>query len=64
MKKEYPAWVCQECGLKYGRQTSKDHVCTWHPDICGVCGQEKIVTEPRDFGHLKDNWRFHEQARD
>lgn len=55
--KEYPCWLCFECGEKYGR-----HACgasTWHKDKCDVCGKEALVTEPRDFGHLKDSWEFH-----
>jgi len=48
----YPAWVCGECGNKYGKGMSNDHVCTIHNDICGICGKMGPVTEPRDFGHL------------
>lgn len=51
---KYPAWVCAKCGDKYGRK--KPGVATWHYDDCGVCGKHTIVTEPRDFGHLKDGW--------
>lgn len=46
----YPDWVCVECGERYGNRMPK--VATWHNGVCGVCGQERIVTEPRDFGHL------------
>jgi rRNA maturation protein Nop10 len=55
MTKEYPSWICYECGEKHGRRECG--VATWHPDICGICGKEDIVTEPRDFGHLKDGWQ-------
>jgi hypothetical protein len=51
----YPMWTCRECGDAYGRGMPKDHVATWHTGICGVCGQEKTVTEPRDFRHFP-NW--------
>lgn len=50
--KPYPAWACRECGNAYGRGMPEDHVATWHTGVCGVCGQEKTVTEPRDFGHF------------
>jgi hypothetical protein len=30
---------------------------TWHEGECGVCGLASMVTEPRDFGHLKDGWK-------
>jgi len=30
---------------------------TMHLDICGICNKENVVvTEPRDYGHLKKNW--------
>lgn len=53
--REYPAWVCNACGIKHGRRMPT--CATWHPDTCGVCGLEAVVTEPRDFGHLKDSWK-------
>jgi rRNA maturation protein Nop10 len=28
-------------------------------DTCDVCGKKAPVTEPRDFGHLKDGWQDH-----
>lgn len=53
----YPAWVCIDCGNKYGRGYPDGHCCTVHNGTCGLCGQTKPVTEPRDFGHLKQGWR-------
>ena len=52
--KPYPAWVCVECGLKYGRIVPKH--ATWHTDTCCICGAVVGVTEPRDFGGLRDDW--------
>ena len=52
--KEYPAWVCSTCGEKFGRRECG--VATWHVGICGVCGIEASVTEPRDYGHLLGDW--------
>jgi hypothetical protein len=47
----YPAWVCFDCGEKYGRRPVG--VATWHEGTCGVCRSPGVlVTEPRDFGHL------------
>lgn len=48
--KEYPQWVCFPCGMKYGYRAPG--VSTWHNNTCGVCGEHRQVTEPRDFGHL------------
>lgn len=46
--KPYPSWVCYECGIKASK--GKSYVCsTYHDGICDVCGEEKSVTEPRDF---------------
>jgi len=53
-KKDYPAWICASCGLKHGNRPAG--VATWHLDKCGVCGEMRSVTEPRDFGHLKAGW--------
>lgn len=54
--KPYPQWVCSDCGDKYGRGMPHGHLSCWHEDICGVCGEKKAVTEPRDFGYLKEGW--------
>jgi len=49
----YPTWVCRECGLKASKDMDNIplafQLSTYHIDICGVCGKEKSVTEPRDF---------------
>lgn len=52
---EYPIWVCDDCGRKHGHKEPRR--ATWHEDLCGVCGETKMVTEPRDFGHLKPTWK-------
>lgn len=52
---DYPAWVCATCGKAHGRRDANRYA-TWHPDTCGVCGQQAMVTEPRDFGHLRPGW--------
>ena len=54
-RKPYPAWICSDCGEKWGRRECG--VSTWHPDTCSLCGNEAMVTEPRDYGHLKDGWQ-------
>lgn len=45
-----PDWVCSDCGNKYGNR--KCGIATFHIGTCGVCGEEKEVTEPRDYGYL------------
>ena len=45
-------WICSDCGHKYGRYP-ENHISTWHIGKCDYCGQEKAVTEPRDFRHPK-----------
>ncbi len=53
----YPAWICSRCGHRYGRGMKPGHCFTIHQDTCGVCGRMEVsVTEPRDYGHLKDGW--------
>jgi hypothetical protein len=52
----YPEWVCYECGAKYGRRLPT--LATLHQGECKICGITKAVTEPRDFGHLKEGWHL------
>jgi len=56
-----PMWCCNSCGKKYGNRIPD--LATYHMDYCGVCGEKKEVTEPRDFGYLKPEWRNHELHR-
>jgi hypothetical protein len=64
MAKPYPAWICNDCGPRLGKwfATSaytgpKGHCATMHYDTCDVCGKHDVpCTEPRDYGHLVDDW--------
>lgn len=47
----YPKWNCRECAIKYGGKYPPGHISSWHQGTCGVCGEEKSVTEPRDYGY-------------
>lgn len=51
-----PQWICNDCGEKCGRRLLK--LATWHVGECEICGLTKAVTEPRDFGHLKEGWHL------
>lgn len=42
--------VCKDCGTKYGKY-SVGCSSTWN-GTCGVCGEDKPVTEVRDWGYL------------
>ena len=58
MTQPYPSWICHPCGMKHGKRKPREgDTATYHTGTCGVCGQRKPVTEPRDFGHLKDTWK-------
>ena len=53
----YPTYICFECGLRHcnnGNGTGR--CCTVHEGKCGICGKVRAVTEPRDFGHLKESF--------
>ena len=56
--RRYPTWICASCGCLHGNRPSPHPIgATWHfgeCDVCGDCGVE--VTEPRDFGHLREGW--------
>lgn len=54
----YPAWVCSPCGTRHGRRPPRS--ATWHSGTCGICGKAAPVTEPRDFGHLKESQKPHD----
>ena len=49
---KYPSWICMDCGNTYGNRGC-GRGATFHMDECGVCGEYKEVTEPRDFGHIR-----------
>jgi nucleoside-specific outer membrane channel protein Tsx len=40
-------YVCQDCGNK--NNWEQFQISTWYPGICDVCGENKTVTEFRDF---------------
>lgn len=62
---EYPQWVCRDCGESYGTWYKRGtyvgpphHCATMHKGTCNLCGKTNlIVTEPRDYGHLRADWR-------
>ncbi len=56
MPRRFPDAICGPCGAKYGRGDTNPYA-TWHEGTCDLCGSEAPLTEPRDFGHLKPNWR-------
>ena len=57
-KRPYPDWICDECGRLHGkRPEGNPYGATYHIGECGVCGTGGVdVTEPRDFGHLREGW--------
>lgn len=57
---KYPSWVCTPCGIKYGKGGGNG-ISTFHNGTCGICGSDAAVTEPRDFGHLRDGWQSDQQ---
>ena len=49
-------WVCQACGkealsMPINKGKIQFECSTWHLGVCDVCGQNKNVTETRDFGY-------------
>ena len=47
--KPYPSLICSDCGKKYGKYSVG--CSSMHKNTCGVCGEIKQVTEPRDWGY-------------
>lgn len=59
MKNKQIDWVCNDCGVKYGKWYQPGgvlpevHCATYHINTCDVCNAKDVaVTEPRDFGYL------------
>jgi len=42
--------VCVDCGLEHGEPRTSYG--SWWNDTCDVCGEDKPVTEARDFHYL------------
>lgn len=58
-RRPYPNWICDGCGKLHGRRPfGNPYGATYHIGECGICGMKCEVTEPRDFGHLKNETRF------
>jgi len=54
-KLEQTGTTCMECGQKYGVY-SVGCSSVWNGK-CGVCGEDKRVTESRDFGYFQTGIR-------
>lgn len=60
MSHNYPNFICDNCGLRYGKwyiggvyNGPKHHCATYHYGNCDLCNSSNVsVTEPRDFGYL------------
>lgn len=53
MKRDYPTWICNDCGVKYCKGTSGSKHATFHIGACQCCMASDVpVTEPRDYGHF------------
>lgn len=48
---DYPDWICTFCAKENGGKWPDGHIGTFHNGVCGWCGEEVQVTEPRDWGY-------------
>lgn len=48
-------WICHPCGVRYGQHNS---VSTYHQGVCAWCGEERPVTQSRDYGNPKPPDRY------
>lgn len=58
-------YLCQSCGtkllqLKCNKNCKQFSISTWYPGVCDCCGQNKIVTQSRDFGYPKQDKKSYE----
>lgn len=60
MSDSYPPWICQPCGVRYGRLRERaDLIGTYHQsdpddesDKCGWCGsRDEPLASPRVYGY-------------
>jgi len=57
-KTSEPDWVCLGCAKDRGAKMPEGHLATFNINTCGICGEEKSVTEPRDFGRTRNLLRI------
>ncbi len=50
-KLEQAGTSCKDCGVKFGTY-SVGCSSSWNGK-CGICGEDKIVTETRDYGYMR-----------
>ena len=48
MTDHYPNAICHACGTDRG---THQRISTYHAGVCGWCGEQRPVTEPRDYGY-------------
>jgi hypothetical protein len=48
---KYPDWVCNECAVEAGAHVQAGQLAKFHKGTCDLCGEEKLVTEPKEFGN-------------
>lgn len=61
-----PQWICDDCGRLYGVwYNGKQYIgpsCYFvyqRLGNCDICkGEDLVVAEPRDYGHLCANWQM------
>lgn len=56
MPRRFPEWICEDCAEIYGRGPRNPYI-QFRSGACDLCGETAMLAEPRDFGHLKPNWR-------
>lgn len=43
-------WICFECARPFEPRRYRPRMVTSHGGVCDVCGKERAVVAPRDFG--------------
>lgn len=55
-----PEWVCHDCATGRGARIPEGHIPTWNINKCGICGEERYVTQPRDYGKTRSKLKVDE----
>lgn len=48
---KYPEFICVPCAIENGGRWPAGHLASMSTGLCGWCGKQKEVTEPRDWGY-------------
>lgn len=49
-----PILTCNDCAEERRAEIPEGHIATFYQGICGICNQNKTVTQTRDYGKTRN----------